>query len=72
MSDQDRELLERKVADLKIQAMMFDMDIDWETLEVVPKSKTEPEAIWLTRWKEKVEQSDFDTNFDIDWSDLYE
>jgi len=60
MSDQDQEILDKKVADLRIQAMMFDMDIDWETLEVVPKSKVEPEAIWLTRWKEKVDQSDFE------------
>lgn len=72
MSEEDRAILERKIADLKIQSMMFDMDIDWETLQVVPKGKVEPEAIWLTRWKEKVDQSDFDTNFDIDRNDLYE
>ena len=66
MSDKEIETLHKKMADLKVQAMMFDMDIDWETLEVVPKSKAKLEAVWLTRWKDKVDQSDFDTNFDID------
>ena len=44
-------------ADLKVQAMMFDMDIDWETLELTAKNDYK-EAVWLTRWKEKVADGD--------------
>lgn len=51
------------IDDLKAQAMLFDMDIDWETLELVPPS-TYKQPAWITRWKDK--EVDFDTNFDID------
>lgn len=54
------------VADLRVQAMMFDMNIDWETLELVPKVQVEEDPFWLARWKEKRDQSDFDEYIDID------
>lgn len=47
----------KKANDLKIQAMMFDMDIDIETWALVPKS-TYREPFWLTNWKDKVNQGD--------------
>lgn len=59
------DLINRKVADIQIQAMLFNMDIDWELLELIPK-ETYKEPFWLSRWKDKMEQEDFDTNFDID------
>lgn len=58
------ELLE-KVADLKVKALIFDMDVDIETLTLVPKS-TYKEPSWIARWKEKQHDEDFDTQFDID------
>ena len=47
----------KKYNDLKVQAMMFDMDIDIETWGLVPKS-TFQEPEWLTKWKEKEHASD--------------
>lgn len=58
------------IADLKIQAMLFDMDIDYETMSLVPK-QTYKEAVWLTRWKDKQADADFDTNIDIDKDDIH-
>lgn len=55
----------RAYAALQVQAILFDMDIDIETWTLVPKS-TYKEAVWITRWKEKQNDSDFDTYFDID------
>lgn len=54
------------VADLQVRAMMFDMCVDWETLELVPKVQVQEDPFWLTRWKEKRDQSDFDEYIDID------
>jgi len=53
LTDQQKET----IADLKIQAMLFGMDIDLETLSLVPKTRQEA-STWLTRWKEKVAESD--------------
>lgn len=53
------------VADLKIQSMLFDMDIDWETLTLVPKS-TYVEPAWLARWKDRTADADFNIDMDID------
>lgn len=53
------------ISDLKIQAMMFDMSVDWETLELVPKTQNIT-PIWIIRWNEKRSESDFDEYFDID------
>lgn len=55
-----------KVADLKIQAMMFDMAIDIETWSLVPKRKDTTPA-WVKRWEEKRSEADFDERFDLDW-----
>lgn len=56
---------QKAYADLKVQAIIFGMDVDIETWTLVPKS-TYKEAVWITRWKEKQDGSDFDTQFDID------
>lgn len=61
------ELARTVCADLQVQAMMFNMDIDWEALTLEPKREKTIEPLWLTRWKEKREQSDFNEYFDIDW-----
>lgn len=61
------ELARTVCADLQVQAMMFNMDIDWETLSLEPKREEVIEPLWLTRWKEKREHSDFNEYFDIDW-----
>lgn len=45
------------INDLKIQAMLFGMLVDWETLGLVPKS-SHTDAVWLTRWKNKRDDSD--------------
>lgn len=44
--------------ELKIQAMMFDMDIDIEIWGLVPKRK-DLTPIWIKRWREKFEESDY-------------
>lgn len=46
-----------KLADLEIQSMIFDMDIDIEALRLTPKNNYK-EPFWLSRWKEKCQQSD--------------
>ena len=46
------------VDDLRVQAMMFDMEVDWETLTLVPKSEEEDQPIWLKKWKEKEHNGD--------------
>lgn len=55
----------KKLCDLRVQAMLFDMDVDIETWSLVPKvDRTEPD--WLLRWKDKRDQGDFDERFDVD------
>ncbi len=52
---------ERKaIADIKVRAMMFDMDVDWETVTLVPKQKQTQDPQWLINFKNKREQSDND------------
>lgn len=52
---------ERKaIADIKVRAMMFDMDIDWETAQLVPKRKEVQDPQWLTNFKNKRDESDND------------
>lgn len=43
--------------ELNTQAELFDMDIDWETLTLVPKLKSDDKQ-WLINWKEKLANSD--------------
>lgn len=47
----DDEVME-VLADLQIQAMMFDMDIDLETASLVEKRK-DNQPMWLKAWKDK-------------------
>ena len=54
MTDQGIEVIN----DLKIQAMMFDMAIDYETLTLEPKRK-DLTPIWIKKWREKFEESDY-------------
>lgn len=48
------------INDLKVQAMMFSMAIDWETLELQPIKKPEPPPIWIRKWQEKLTEGDQD------------
>lgn len=48
----------KAVADLTIQSMMFDMDIDWETLSLIQKKPKIEEPFWLRKWKEKMHGAD--------------
>lgn len=57
LTKQDKERISAKLADLRVQSMMFDMDIDIETWSIVEKSE-DKEAYWLTKWKEKQEKGD--------------
>lgn len=56
---------QRTYADLRIQAMLLDLAVDWETLDLVPKSDYRAPQ-WLTAWKNKQEEADFDERMDID------
>lgn len=53
-----KDQLAKRVADLYIQSMLFDMDIDWERLTLCEKSDYK-EPFWLTRWKDEMEQADY-------------
>lgn len=44
-------------ADLKIQSMLFDMNIDIETMSLTETVKHEKKP-WLDRWKDKMNQAD--------------
>lgn len=54
LSDEDLKAL----ADIKVRAMMFDMDVDVETLELIPKRQPVQEPQWLKNYKDKREDSD--------------
>lgn len=54
-----------RLNDLKVQAIMFDLEVDIEALTLVAKS-THKDAVWITRYKDKRAESDFDEYFDID------
>lgn len=41
------------INDIKIRAMMFDMEVDWETLQLIPKQKKHIESVWLHNWRAK-------------------
>lgn len=47
----------REVNDLLEQADLFDMEVDWETLELVPKNTFE-EPYWLRNYRERQNNSD--------------
>lgn len=52
-------LAAQKYDDLRIQSMMFDMDIDIETWGLVPKVKKVDDKPWLTKWLNKQAESDY-------------
>lgn len=58
-----------RLHELQVQAMLFDMDIDLETFQLVPKETYQrPEG--LIRWADKQDESDFDILIDIgDWNE---
>lgn len=64
-----QDILTAALANVQIQAMMFDMDIDYETLTLQPKKKTVEDPYWLVKFKDQRANADFDTNFDIDRDD---
>lgn len=46
-----------KYDDLLLQSLMFDMDIDWETAQLIPKKdNTDPQ--WLIAYRERMKHSD--------------
>lgn len=47
--------------DLEIQAMLFDMDIDIETLSLVPKKPTLTRT-WVDNWRDSLEGTAADPN----------
>jgi hypothetical protein len=48
----------KKYADLQIQAMLFNMDIDIETWSLVPKDNFK-HPVWIEKWREKQDNSDY-------------
>lgn len=46
------------LADLTIQSIMFDMDIDLETASLVPRQHAEEVPIWIKKWREKEHGAD--------------
>lgn len=65
LTAKQKDQLAKRVADLHIQSMLFDMDIDWELLTLCEKSDSK-ELQWLTRWKEKVDNGDNQPEFNVD------
>lgn len=63
------DIVRAALANVQLQAIMFDMDIDYETLALVPKKKVVEEPYWLVRFKDQRANADFDTNIDIDRDD---
>lgn len=61
----------KRISDLQVKAMLFDMDVDWEILDLVEKNGV-LDAVWLRRWKDKKNQSDFDEYLDIDKDEIHE
>lgn len=43
--------------DLRVQAIMFDMDVDWEGLRLRPK--TIYTRTWVDKWRDKLNESDY-------------
>lgn len=54
-----KKLIIKRLSDLKIQAMMFDMGLDIETWSLIEKN-TYKEPDWLRRWNEKRNAADND------------
>lgn len=45
---------------LLLQAAMFDMIVDWESLELVPRKRLRRKEGWLERWIEGNQDKQFD------------
>lgn len=48
----------KRIADLKVQAMMFDMEVDWEAGKLIPKQPEYKEPFWIKKWRDKQNSSD--------------
>lgn len=59
LTDEQIDCIRANVNDLKIQSIMFDMDIDYEALSLVEKRR-DTTPIWIKRWNEKRRESDND------------
>lgn len=54
-----------RLNDLRVQAMILDMEVDLETFELVERSDyVKPK--WIERYELKRDDSDFNEYFDID------
>lgn len=62
MSSRD---IQKAYADLKVQAILFGMDVDVETMTLVPKSIYQEQS-WITKWKERQDESDRQPEFNVD------
>lgn len=65
MSQQANQYDFSKLNDLKVQAMLFDMEIDFETFDLVARRKDD-RPDWQIRWNDKRSKGDFDERFDVD------
>lgn len=51
------------VKDLQAQAGLFDMTVDWETLELVPKTSMPEKPHYLQRWIDRNADKQMDHEF---------
>lgn len=63
LTDVQRNLLVKTLNDLQIKSMLFDMDIDYETLSLTEK-RVDETPIWLKRWQDKRREMDYDEYYD--------
>lgn len=56
----------KALANLRVQAMIFDMEVDIETMSLVPKKPPVIEPFWIRRWRENREAADFNETMDVD------
>lgn len=47
----------KKYQELKAQAELFDMDVDWLALELIPK-RVDTTPQWLKNWRERLSNDD--------------
>lgn len=47
----------KHIANLRVQAMLFDMEIDWEAGTLIPKQKDET-PYWLKKWRSREHEAD--------------
>lgn len=61
LSEQDRAFLD----ELQVQAMLFDLEIDWDSLTLEPARPSTVPA-WAQKYRDLRGQADFDERMDID------